>query len=165
MATITLKRTNCNHPDFQALIRELDGDLRASNGAETQDFFDQFNIIRDIDTVVLAYCDDAAVACGCFKPFSMGSVEAKRMFVKPGYRGQGIAHAILGELEQWARELGYTYMVLETGTRLQNAITLYKKHGYLQIENWGQYIGVAESVCMGKSLVMSHESGVVSCRS
>lgn len=149
---ITIKRTNCEHPDFQTLIRLLDKDLRASNGEEVQDFFEQFNIITDIDTVVLAYDDNEAIACGCFKPFENGSVEVKRMFVKPANRGLGIASAILVELEQWARELGYTHVVLETGTRLRSAVSLYHRHGFEQIDNWGQYIGVAESICMRKQL-------------
>ena len=55
---IRLRRTTCVHPDFQLLIRALDRDLRATNGDEAQDLLDQFNIITDIDTVVVVYDED-----------------------------------------------------------------------------------------------------------
>ena len=38
------------------------------------------------------------------------------MFVKAMYRGKGIGIAILNELENWAFEIGYSSMVLKTGT-------------------------------------------------
>lgn len=149
---ICIKRATCTHPDFQTLIRQLDQNLRLLNGDEAQDHFEQFNIITDIDTVVVIYVGDEAVACGCFKPFDERSVEIKRMFVQPKHRGQGIAAALLTELEQWAKEIGYTRVVLETGTRLESAVRLYSRQGYERVPNWGQYIGVPESICMGKSL-------------
>lgn len=149
---IRTRRTTSVHPDFQMLIRALDRDLRASNGDEAQDFLDQFNIITDIDTVVLVYAEDRAVACGCFKPFDDRSVEIKRMFVQPEYRGKGLAAALLTELEQWAKELGSTRVVLETGSRLESAVRLYTRQGYERVPNWGQYIGIPESICMGKEL-------------
>ena len=147
-----IKRTDCNDTDFQKLIRLLDADLKVRNGEETQVFFQQFNIIRDIDTVVLAYCDGVAAGCGCFKQYDADSAEVKRMYVISEKRGQGIAALVLRELELWAKELGYGRLVLETGTRLPEAISLYQKHGYERIANWGQYIGITESVCMGKEL-------------
>lgn len=147
---IRMRRTTCLHPDFQMLIRALDRELRATNGDEAQDVLDRFNIITDIDTVVLVYAQDLAVACGCFKPFDNRSVEIKRMFVQPEHRGQGVAAALLTELEQWAGELGYTRVVLETGSRLKSAVRLYTRQGYERVPNWGPYIGIPESICMGK---------------
>ena len=152
MNSPTVKRTDCNDPDFRKLIHLLDNELRSRNGESVQEFFDQYNIIRDIDTVVLVYCDGMAVGCGCFKKFDINSAEIKRMYVMPGKRGQGIAVLILNELEAWAKELHYSNLVLETGTRLSEAVSLYKKYGFAVIENWGQYIGVKESVCMGKQV-------------
>jgi putative acetyltransferase len=42
--------------------------------------------------------------------------------------------------------------VLETGKRQPDAIRLYVKNGYKAIPNWGQYIGVENSVCFEKKL-------------
>ena len=74
------------------------------------------------------------------------------MFVKPEHRGKGVAAALLTELEQWAKEIGYARVVLETGARLESAVRLYARQGYERVPNWGQYVGVPESICMGKGL-------------
>ena len=75
------------------------------------------------------------------------------MFVHPDFRGQGIATAILNELERWATELQYTNCILETGTNNPNAIQLYKKAGYSVIPNYDQYENVTTSICLGKTIV------------
>lgn len=143
-------RTDCYNPDFDKMIALLDDTLNRLNGVEVQEFFHHFNVIRDIDTVVLAYSGGSVVGCGCFKKYDDSLAEVKRMFVVPEMRGQGVAGAILNELETWAAELGYKGMVLETGDFLVEAQGLYKKHGFVVTENWGQYIGVENSVCMAK---------------
>lgn len=79
-------------------------------------------------------------------------MEVKRMFVHPSHRGKGTAQAVLAELERWAKDLHYPSCVLETGKRQPEAIGLYQKSGYALIPNYGQYIGVENSVCMQKQL-------------
>jgi GNAT superfamily N-acetyltransferase len=74
------------------------------------------------------------------------------MFVLPEQRGKGIATSILNQIEFWADASGYTSCILETSIRLESAIALYKKMGYEIIPNYGQYIGVANSVCMKKTI-------------
>jgi putative acetyltransferase len=54
-------------------------------------------------------------------------------------------------LENWARELHFTACVLETGKKQPEAIALYQKMGYVITPNYGQYIGVENSVCMRKT--------------
>lgn len=72
------------------------------------------------------------------------------MYVPTAHRGQGIASKILCSLMDWANELGYNRCVLETGDDMLPAITLYKKHGFIQIPNYGQYVDVKNSVCFEK---------------
>jgi len=74
------------------------------------------------------------------------------MFVPTERRKKGIASAILNDLENWAAELSFTKCILETGKRQPEAIGLYKKNGYKQITNYGQYAGVENSVCFSKEL-------------
>ena len=148
---ISIKRTNSKDKDFPGLIRELDKDLRSRYGAE-QEHFDQFNKIENLETVIIAYRNNEPVGCGCFKKFDIDSVEVKRMFVETNHQGKGIGKAIINELEKWAAEIGYSSMVLETGTRQLEAIHLYKKLGYQIIPNFSPYIGNALSVCMKKEL-------------
>lgn len=146
-----LIRTDSDHPDFRALVRRLDEDLAIRDGADHA-FYAQFNKIDAIRNAVVAYVDGLPVACGAFKPFDDGSVEIKRMYVLPDYRGRGLAGRVLAHLEQWAAELSYGRTVLETGQKQPEAIALYQKWGYERIPNYGQYVGVENSVCMQKNL-------------
>jgi len=148
---LTLRRTTSANADFQALVALLDADLRIRNG-DTDDFYAQFNKPDSIKHVVVAYHAAVPVGCGAFKEFSDWQVEIKRMYVLPTLRGQGIAQRVLMELERWATEIGYDGCVLETGLRNPEALQLYEKNGYARIANYGQYAGVATSVCMGKTI-------------
>ena len=149
---VSLKRTNSDNEDFRILISELDKDLLARY-EERQAVYDQYNIIENNQNVIVAYKDKLAVGCGCFKKFDDQSVEIKRMYVKPEYRGQKIAASILDALEKWASELNVLSTVLETGIKQHEAIHLYRKSGYIVVENYGPYKNMAESVCMHKQLV------------
>jgi GNAT superfamily N-acetyltransferase len=80
-------------------------------------------------------------------------MEVKRMYVLPEARQRGIASLVLAALEEWAREMGYTWTVLETGNRQTEAVAMYDRNGYTRIPNYGQYIGVTNSICFGKQLV------------
>ena len=77
---ITLKRANSNDKDFSDLIKQLDKDLRTLYES-SQEEFDQYNVIENLDTVMIAYENNEPVGCGCFKKFDVGIVEIKRMFV------------------------------------------------------------------------------------
>ncbi|SFS87764.1 GNAT family N-acetyltransferase [Sphingobacterium wenxiniae] len=147
----TLNRTNSGNIDFQNLVLELDKDLAKKNG-ETNDFFVQYNKIDLIKNVVVALNDNLPIGCGAIKEYDKSTMEIKRMYVPIEMRGKGIAVAVLNDLENWARELGYKRCVLETGNKMLEAIGLYKKSGYKIIKNYGQYENVASSICFEKLL-------------
>lgn len=144
-------RTTSVNPHFRTLVTQLDAELRLMY-ADLMDTYDKHNIIEQNDTVVVAYLNDLPVGCGCFKRFDAGSAELKRMFVNPDARGMGISKLIINELEAWARELGFTQTILETGTKNFDAHQLYRKSGYVDIPRYGPYIDLESSICMGKNL-------------
>jgi putative acetyltransferase len=152
MKSIQLKRTNSDDPDFKTLVAELNHELRVRNG-EIMEIYEQFNIIEENNTVVIAYLNNELAGCGCFKKYDNISIEVKRMFVRPNSRGNGISKMILVELESWAKELGFAVSVLETGARQAEALSLYPKAGYQLIPNYGQYAGLADSVCFKKEII------------
>ena len=148
---IRLQRTTSDNEDFRLLIAELDKELQ-SRYEERQAIYDRYNIIENNGNVVIAYKDEMPVGCGCFKKFDDRSVEIKRMFVRPEYRGQKIAASILQQLENWAIEFNISGTILETGIKQHEAIHLYRKSGYIVVENYGPYKGLPESICMQKNL-------------
>ena len=148
---MNLIRTNSLNTDFRELCLQLDRELEARYG-NVQSEYDRYNVIEDNRTVIVGYIDGIPAGIGCFKVFSEDSVEIKRMFVKAEHRRKGLSTGILSALENWAREQGFNSAILETGKGQPEAINLYKKQGYKIIENYGQYIGNMNSLCMKKEL-------------
>lgn len=148
---IQLKRTNSTDKDFINLVALLDADLAIRDGAD-RDFYAQYNKIDKIKYVVVAYEEQEPVGCGAIKFFDENTMEVKRMYVAPNGRRKGIATSILTALEKWTKELNFQKCTLETGYKQPEAIAMYTKHGYKRIPNYGQYIGVENSVCFEKTL-------------
>lgn len=148
---VNLIRTNSNDPDFIELVRLLDIDLAIRDGDEHA-FYAQFNKTNQLKHAIVAYLNNEPVACGALKQFDVESLEVKRMYVSEAHRRTGLAKAILNELEQWAVELNFRKLVLETGKNQPEAIGLYNKMGYMVMENYGQYKGIENSVCFCKYL-------------
>jgi GNAT superfamily N-acetyltransferase len=146
-----LERTTSEHPGFVSLVRLLDAYLAHVDGDEHA-FYAQYNKIAALQNAVVALDGDTPIGCGAFKPFDENSVEIKRMYVLPEWRGKGVAPQILTGLEHWAAELGYGRCVLETGLRMPDAVAFYTKNSYRRIENFGQYAGVENSACFEKLL-------------
>ncbi|MCI0922542.1 GNAT family N-acetyltransferase [Sphingobacterium rhinopitheci] len=147
----TIIRTNSDNLDFQKLIIELDKDLAIKNG-EINNYFAQFNKINLIKYVVVAYEANKPIGCGAIKEYGNGVIEIKRMFVSDEMRGKGVAGKILIELQSWAKELGYSKCILETGDKMIEAIGLYKKNNFVVIPNYGQYSNIESSICFEKTL-------------
>lgn len=148
---IQIVKTDSNNSDFQSLVALLDDDLAIRDGAEHA-FYAQFNKTDKIKYVILVYQNNTAIACGAIREFSLGEMEIKRMFVLPSFRRQGFAQIVVKNLESWAKELGFESCILETGKNQPEAIHLYQKIGFQIIPNYGQYINVANSVCMQKKV-------------
>lgn len=144
-------RTDSSNPDFMALVRILDAVLAELDGPE-HEFYAQFHMTHSLRHVVLVMYGDKAIGCGAIKQLDPGVVEIKRMFVQPDYRGQAVGSSILSALEVWAREMGMKKCMLETGRRQPDAIRLYTKNGYREIPNYGQYVGMANSICFEKTI-------------
>ena len=148
---IRFVRTNYLDPDFQSLVVMLDEDLFIRYPVILSEYA-PLNKVENLQTVVVAYQDEEPVGCGCFRHYDASTVEVKRMFVKENKRGLGIASGILKELEKWAKELSYQTVVLETGSLQHEALALYRKSGYADIETYPPYVGMSDSICFRKSL-------------
>lgn len=149
---ITLQRSNYLNLDFQKFCQELNKEFWVRY-PDSQHHFEQYNKVDESAHIIVAYDDDIAIACGCFRSATeQSTIEIKRMYVRPDRRGAGIAGKILSELEKWAGEEGYSRSILETGIKQPEAIAVYSRAGYRLIPNYPPYVGAMESVCMQKTL-------------
>lgn len=78
--------------------------------------------------------DGEPVACGAVKTMAPGVGYLKRMWVAGAVRGLGFGRRMLGALEAQARELGLMTLRLETNRALVEAISLYKRSGYVEVK-------------------------------
>ena len=150
-ANINIIKTISSSSDFLSLVKLLDAELKVYNG-EDDSFYSQYNKIENLRHVVVAYIDNIPVGCGTIKEYSPDTAEVKRMYVNNDARGKGIGKKILVELETWAKELGYKYVIMETGKFLRAAVALYSKSGYEVIPNYGPYADIEKSICFRKKI-------------
>ena len=148
---ITIKKTTSDNPEFEKLVVQLDVYLAILDG-DDHEFYAQFNKSNLLKNVLVCYQNEIAIAIGAYKEYDSETVEIKRMYTLPEHRGKGIASKILSELELWAKEEKYKFALLETGQLQKDAIYLYQKLGYKIIENFGQYQGIENSICMKKNI-------------
>lgn len=79
---------------------------------------------------IVAECEGSIVAqCGVRN--IVGEGEITNVAVKPGYRKQGIAYAMLTSLLTKGMEMGISAFTLEVRSRNAAAIALYKKLGFV----------------------------------
>jgi putative acetyltransferase len=76
--------------------------------------------------------------------------EVKRMYVSNSFRGHGLGRTMLDTLEDEARNLKINRICLETGIHQPEAISLYKKNGYIEIGPFGNYKADPLSIFMEK---------------
>ncbi len=146
--------TNGENRDFVTLCRLLDDNLNRIVGGEKQRVqYNQYNQLEDIHDVFIIYDQNLPIACASFKYHEKGTAEVKRVFVREEYRGRGLSLLLMKRLEEKAKMQGYQNLILETGNMLTHAMGLYKKIGFMVIENYGQYKNMKESICMGKLLI------------
>jgi putative acetyltransferase len=104
---------------------------------------------------VVATVDGVGAGCGAIQALDDQTVEVKRMYVRPAYRGSGIARRILAALEDLAVGSYNLFIRLETGARQPESIRLYESAGYRPIPPYGPYVHSPLSLCYEKLVIAS----------
>ena len=146
-------RCDGTNEDFIENCRLLDEDLdRRVGRVIKRDKYAQFNQLDKIHEAIVVYQDGKPIGGGAIRPYDETALELKRVFVRPEGQGHGIGTELVSKLIGWAKELGYQKMILETGDLLAESVHVYSKLGFRKIPNYGAYINMPESLCMGLEL-------------
>lgn len=83
--------------------------------------------------LLLATCDEELVGCVALRRQTPTICEMKRMYVRPGFRGQGIGRRLAVEIIAIAKRIGYARMRLDTLESMTVPRALYRSLGFTEI--------------------------------
>ncbi|WP_244931450.1 GNAT family N-acetyltransferase [Nocardioides sp. W7] len=143
--TLEIVRVDYGHPDAMRLIEEVQAEYVVRYGSRDETPLDPLMFAPPAGSFFVGYLDDSAVATGAWRRSGVEALgtartaEIKRMYVAPRAQRAGHARRMLAHLEASAREAGFEALVLETGERQPEAISLYTSAGYEPIPAFGYY--------------------------
>lgn len=152
-------RLPITHPDAALLVEEVQGEYVVRYGGRDETPIEPTFFDEPMGSFFVGYLTDLPVVTGAWRrrtdvevAGTRKSAEVKRMYVAPTARRRGLARAMLAHLEDTARAAGAEAMVLESGLRQPEAITLYESAGYARVPGFGFYQDAPLSRCFGKLL-------------
>lgn len=148
---ITVEKSDPFSSESHRLIEMLSAELAAITGDNGKTNFTVEAMNNDKALWVLAKNGHGdAIGCGAIRPLTQNIAELKRMFSDRSV--PGIGRALLTFLETYAKQMGYRELKLETRYINRRATSFYERNGYIQIENYGPYVGREEAICFSKVL-------------
>jgi putative acetyltransferase len=136
-AIITPERPDT--PDAQTLIAELEAELAPFYPIESRHGYSVQKLLAEGVAFFLTRENDTPAGCGGIKLFGSEYAEVKRMYVRPQFRGLGLAKRMLEHLADYAQIHGVGVLRLETGIHQEAAICLYERMGFQRIPPFGEY--------------------------
>ena len=137
---ITIVAERPDSADAVQLLAELDTDLTPHlYPEESRHAYTVDKLVREGVAFFVVRYEDKPVGCGGLKLFGKDYGEIKRMYVRPAYRGLGLAKAILNRLAEYAIERQVNVLRLETGIYQTEAIGLYEGYGFQRRPPFGEY--------------------------
>ncbi|WP_337967280.1 GNAT family N-acetyltransferase [uncultured Flavobacterium sp.] len=146
----SIKTANPSDEKVAAIIEELSINLYLRFGSDGNNSFTDWQYNNPKFVFVIAELEDEVIGCGAIRPINDTIGEVKRMYSK--FPGKKIGQTILAFLEEKAKTIGYTDLILETRVKNLEAIQFYQKQEYNTIPNYGKYKDRPEAICLGKSL-------------
>ena len=100
----------------------------------------------------IASYDNSSAGCIAILPIDNEDCEIKRLFVRAQFRKLGIGRTLVEQVINDAKYIGYTRLLLETSPTMKEAIALYKKLGFINIEPYHDDTN-GGIICFGLMLV------------
>jgi putative acetyltransferase len=140
-------------PDAVMLIDELESHLAPFYPAASRHGYSVEKLIKQGVAFFVTRRNNTPAGCGGVQFFGTEYGELKRMFVRPQFRGTGLAKLMLEHLEAYALEHDVPLLRLETGIFQKEAIGLYEHMGYRACPNFGEYTNDPLSVFFEKKIM------------
>ena len=158
-----IERLPITHPDAALLVEEVQEEYVVRYGGVTRRPIDPTYFEEPAGAFFVGYLDGVPVATGAWRRRTdvevagtcadgRGQADVRR----PGRPWPRPGPAMLAHLEETARAAGAEAMVLETGMRQPEAISLYHSAGYKPVAGFGFYKNSPLSRCFARSLVVGN---------
>ena len=125
--------------EYTAMLVEGDADF--AEYLEIQHYDDELEDLKvkygePRGRLFIAYCDKRPAGCIALRPLDNERCELKRLYVRPEFRGNGLAKTFMKLILSEAKKTGYKYMYLDTLPFLDTAIQMYKRLGFYETERY-----------------------------
>jgi ribosomal protein S18 acetylase RimI-like enzyme len=141
--SVTIQPERPDTEDATKLIEELEAILSPMYPVESRHGYSISKLIEQNVEFFVIRCNGEAAGCAGVQFFeNNGDVaygEVKRMYIRPTFRGLGLARLALKQLEALAATRGVELLRLETGIHQTEAIRLYEQYGFYRIGPFGEY--------------------------
>jgi putative acetyltransferase len=125
--------------DAMLLISELEAHLDPLYPRTSRHGYSVEKLMQQAVAFFVTRHDEVLAGCGGIELFGTEYGEIKRMYVRPQFRGLGLAKLMLNHLATYAQEHDVSLLRLETGIHQKDAIALYEGMGLQQIPAFGSY--------------------------
>jgi len=128
-----------NTADAITLISELEAHLGPLYPKTSRHGYSVEKLMEQGVAFFVTRRDGVLAGCGGIELFGAEYGEIKRMYVRPQFRGLGLAQLMLNHLAAYAQERNVHLLRLETGIYQKEAIALYERMGFQRISRFGPY--------------------------
>ncbi len=118
------------------LVRELLEEYGRATGVDLsfQNFEQELaSLPYEYDPILVAYVDEAAAGCVALRRIDTSICEMKRLYVRPGFRGQAVGRSLARAIIEEAKRRRFARMRLDTLPAMREAMALYKQLGFVDI--------------------------------
>ena len=137
--TIVITAERPDTTDAMLLISELEAQLEPLYPKTSRHGYSVEKLMQQGVAFFVTRHSGVLAGCGGIELFGTEYGEIKRMYVRPQFRGLGLARLMLDYLAVYARERGIHLLRLETGIHQTAAISLYEGVGFQRIPPFGVY--------------------------
>jgi ribosomal protein S18 acetylase RimI-like enzyme len=137
---MTIRIAEARWPDDRATVEQLFRDYVTSLAEDIsfQNVAEELSTLpgkyaRPGGVVLIAWDGDEAAGAIAYRMVEPGVCEMKRLYIRPVFRGKGIARELANELIDDARARGYRTMLLDTLASMSAARSLYRDLGFAPV--------------------------------
>ncbi len=139
MAEFIAAVTEEDYREAKALLREYEAEIEVD--LCFQGFEEELKTLERVygppgGILFLLRQEERTAGCVALKDLGGGVCEMKRLFLRPGFRGEGLGRRCAERIVQAAREMGYGAMRLDTLRTMRPAIALYRSMGFTEIPRY-----------------------------